>query len=587
MAQRTGNHTTPSESQAGQRDKTSSEPGAARPVSRTKKAHGAPARAANPASKHKPEEVKSLPHSPDAECNALGAILVDAQGWQHITDTLRPEDFFVSQYRTIFRQIVKLVEAGKTPVDLVTLTEALKQDSQIEEVGGAAFVAKLSDGMPRITSVRAWVSMIKGKSEQRHLIHLAERIQQEAWESDADPRAVATRASEEFRRVHDRIPRPGLLNVSAESGAALLDAAKEFIQRYVKMSEPEAVVIAVWMMHTHAIAAADCTPYLSITSPEKQAGKTRLLEILALLVATPWLTGRATAAVLVRKIDAEKPTLLLDESDTAFSGDEEYSATLRGVLNTGYRRSGTYSCCEGKGSEIQYRDFATFCPKAIAGIGQLPDTVADRAIPIRLKRRLKTEPVEWFIQREAEPQAAEIRNSLHDWGESNTERLQRARPSFPECLSDRQRETAEPLLAIADACRGTWPDDLRRALIEVFTGASAASDSAGVALLRDLQALFTDRKVDYLTSLEICEGLTADEASRWKEWRHDKPITPHALARLLHQFAIAPRKDRSGNKTLRGYARADFGDAWQRYTGAETPSEAHTPLLEVEHPPRD
>ena len=75
-------------------------------------------------------------------------------------------------------------------------------------------------------------------------------------------------------------------------------------------------------------------------SPEKRSGKTRLLEVLALIVARPWFTGRVTAAVLVRKLAKETPTLLLDESDAAFAAEKEYAAALRGILNAGYRRGG-------------------------------------------------------------------------------------------------------------------------------------------------------------------------------------------------------------------------------------------------------
>ena len=179
-------------------------------------------------------------------------------------------------------------------------------------------------------------------------------------------------------------------------GHAVLDAIKKFIRRFVSLSESQSSVAAAWVAHTHAMGAADSTPYLAITSAEKQSGKTRLLEVLEILVANPWLTGRVTAAVLTRKIDAERPALLLDESDAAFGGEKEYAEALRGVLNSGHRRSGKASCCVGQGANMSYCDFSTFCPKAIAGIGKLPDTVADRAIPIRLKRAAPGEGVQRF-----------------------------------------------------------------------------------------------------------------------------------------------------------------------------------------------
>jgi hypothetical protein len=95
----------------------------------------------------------------------------------------------------------------------------------------------------------------------------------------------------------------------------LLDELAGFVRRFVVMSGAQADAIALWVVHTHTFDAAEATPYLAITSAEKRSGKTRLLEALELLVARPWLTGRASAAVLPRKVDAERPTLLLDESD--------------------------------------------------------------------------------------------------------------------------------------------------------------------------------------------------------------------------------------------------------------------------------
>jgi hypothetical protein len=123
------------------------------------------------------------------------------------------------------------------------------------------------------------------------------------------------------------------------SSAEMLDGLVAFIRRFVALSHVQAVMVALWVVHTHAIDAADCTPYLHIRSAEKRSGKTRLLEVLAPLVARPWFTGRVSAAVLVRKTANEQPSLLLDESDAAFKGDKEYAEALRGILNAGFRRA--------------------------------------------------------------------------------------------------------------------------------------------------------------------------------------------------------------------------------------------------------
>ena len=136
---------------------------------------------------------------------------------------------------------------------------------------------------------------------------------------------------------------------ATKTGAELLENLIAFIRRFVVLSETQALLIALWIIHTHALDAADTTAYLNIHSAEKRSGKTRLLETLDLLVARPWFTGRVTSAVLVRKVAAETPTLLLDESDAAFNGNREYAEALRGVLNAGFRRGGVASLCVGQG----------------------------------------------------------------------------------------------------------------------------------------------------------------------------------------------------------------------------------------------
>ena len=348
-------------------------------------------------------------------------------------------------------------------------------------------------------------------------------------------------------------------------GSAVLDAVFAYIRRFVSLSGSQARMAALWVIHTYVFANAYATPYLAITSVEKQSGKTRLLEVFETLVANAWLTGRATAAVLIRKIDAEQPTLLLDESDAAFGGDKEYAEALRGVLNTGHRKGGKSSCCVGQGASVGCRDFSTFCPKAIAGIGKLPDTVADRAIPVRLKRAAPGEIVERFRPRDVESEAASLRKRIEEWSLSIAGEMSGARPELPEELTDRQQDGAEPLLAIADAAGREWPEAARRALVELCTEAQALDLSTGKLLLSDILQIFESAGVDRLASVELVAALLDIETSPWNEWAHGRPLTPSRLARLLRGYSILPHSIRVGEKTPKGYERGDFRDAFLRY----------------------
>jgi hypothetical protein len=367
-------------------------------------------------------------------------------------------------------------------------------------------------------------------------------------------------------------------------GGTVLDKVFAYVRRFVSLSESQARIAALWVVHTHVFSTADATPYLAITSAEKQSGKTRLLEVFETLVANPWLTGRVTAAVLIRKIDAERPTLLLDESDAAFGSDKEYAEGLRAVLNTGHRDGGKASCCVGQGANITFRDFSTFCPKAIAGIGKLPDTVADRAIPIRLKRAAPGEGVQRFRRHDIESEVGNLRQQIEAWCASIGEKLRDARPQLPEKLTDRQQDGAEPLLAIADAADGDWPKFARRALVELCTEAQASDDSIGKQLLADIRQIFEKAGVDRLPSSELVGELVEIETSPWGEWSHGKPLTAPRLARLLKPFEVFPECIRVGDKTPRGYLAEQFRDAFRRYLRAESHASLSCPAPESATP---
>lgn len=358
-----------------------------------------------------------------------------------------------------------------------------------------------------------------------------------------------------------------------------LNSVLGFVCRFVSLSDSQGRVVALWIAHTHAFSAADCTPYLSVTSAEKECGKTRLLEVGRHLVANPWFTGRVSAAVLTRKIDAQQPTLLLDESDTAFGGEREYAEALRGVLNTGYRQCGASSCCIGQGVNISYKDFSTFCPKAIAGIGKLPDTVASRSIPIRLKRAPRG-TVPRFRERDANLEASPIAIRLAEWCTDNLDALRSARPDIPQELSDRQADVCEPLLAIADLAGGDWPKGAREAIIELCTEAQSSDDSIGVKLLGDIKAVFNHLhddeplpRIERIASCDLAEALGGAEDRPWAEWgRAQKPITQHQLAKQLAKYNIGPRTVRlPDGRRLKGYEREQFTEAWQLYLPQDSP----------------
>lgn len=317
------------------------------------------------------------------------------------------------------------------------------------------------------------------------------------------------------------------------------------------------------MPHIPPLAAV-CARNLSITSAEKRCGKTRLLEVLSLLVANPWFTGSVSRAALVRKLDSQRPTLLLDESDAAFARDKDYSEALRAVLNSGHSREGVASLCVGPPTHIECKDFQVFGPKAIAGIGKLPDTVVDRAIPIRMKRRTSNEQIERFRRRLLKADGDEIQKQIATWITPRVAQLKNASPALPDALSDRQQDGCEPLLAIADVSGSDWPQKSRDALLQILTGEAAEDNSIGVRLWANIGEIFDEKRVESLSTSDLLSAL-CDENPMWRDFSYGKELSAASLARLLKPYGIAHRKLRIGEATPWGYQRSAFEDAWARY----------------------
>lgn len=366
--------------------------------------------------------------------------------------------------------------------------------------------------------------------------------------------------------------------------AGTLHDIRAFIHRYMRLTSEEATLTSVWTALTHAVDAVDYTPYLHVTSPLPECGKSRLLEILATLVANPWSTGRVTAAVLMRKIDKEHPTLLLDESDAAFNGaDEQYSEALRGMLNSGFHRRGVSSVCVGQGANIGYKDFSVFGPKCIAGIGRLPSTVESRSIPIALRRRMKSELLKKWRDREGWEEGTAIRDRIAAAMANKLDALKSARPKMPDGLSDRAEDVLEPLFSIADLAGEDWPTAVREAALTLMGHVARARREADLnlplELLTDIQQIFIALgEPDALRTKTLIDRLVELDDRPWAAFgRSEKPITGHRLSRLLKSFGIQPAGTlRDGEETFKGYRSVVFADAFARYVDVKA-SHRHDP----------
>jgi hypothetical protein len=274
-------------------------------------------------------------------------------------------------------------------------------------------------------------------------------------------------------------------------------------------------------------------------------------------------------------VESCRPTLLIDEADTFLAEAEE----LRGIVNSGHRWGG--AVVRTVGDDYEPRAFSTYGACAIALIGKLPATLHDRSVVIDLKRRLRSETITSFRSHRTGELDVLARKAAR-WAADNADRIKGADPEDPAGIFNRDADNWRPLLAIAEVAG----DDCAKRAREVgkLCCAAAASDDASSSLLEvlltDIRDVFTEKKKDQMSSVDLVQALVDLEGHPWAEMgKSRKPLTQTRLARLLKGpgFCIAPERitERitvAGQDTemrLRGYVLAHFEEVFSRYLGAE------------------
>ncbi|QKV94009.1 DUF3631 domain-containing protein [Streptomyces sp. NA02950] len=356
-------------------------------------------------------------------------------------------------------------------------------------------------------------------------------------------------------------------------GAALLNEVEAFHRRFnVFPTEAAYVAVALWDAHAHLMDALDGTARIAFLSPEPGSGKSRALEIIETLTPRAATTVNASANALFRLVSADEgtPTLLFDEIDTVFGPKAGGNEEVRGFLNSGYRRGAKSLRCIGDGSDQKAGFFPSFCAVAMAGLGSLPDTILTRSVIIRMRKKAPNEKAEPYRRRIHEKQGNALRDRLAEWAATVRDQIEHAWPEMPEGVTDRPADVWEPLLAVADAAGGDWPERARAACLELVHSAQDDDEaSLGTRLLTDLRDhVFCG--ADRMPTAVILECLLNLDDAPWGDL-DDKPITSRTLAKLLKQYVtlankpIKPRGIRTASGTPKGYYAEDLADAWSRY----------------------
>jgi hypothetical protein len=364
-------------------------------------------------------------------------------------------------------------------------------------------------------------------------------------------------------------------------GAELLDEIEEYLRRYMRMSDAEFSVVALYVIVTFGFELFEVLAYLRVMSATKRSGKSRLLDILEMLVRAPLPSGGMSEASLFRSL-AERPrTLLFDEIGKVLGeAQRDKNSDLARVFLNGYTVGKPVQRCVGEGTNQTVVDFEVYGPKILAGTGQLDDQILDRCIPIELRRKKRDETVQRFRRRGSKQECEPLRARIAAWVDAHADALRDARPELPDKLDDRGQDIVEPLLAIADLAGGGWAKKAREAVVELRGGSDELEEDVGVELLADIREAFGE--AERLTTEELLTKLTENEERPWAHWSKGSPINAAQLARKLRPFGVRPQQL---SAKARGYTRVSFEDAFTRYAPPDvsqpvTPSQTAQPSQE-------
>jgi hypothetical protein len=349
-------------------------------------------------------------------------------------------------------------------------------------------------------------------------------------------------------------------------GTELLDAVHAALTKYVVLPSPQAAdAVTLWIAATHAQPAWAHAPRLVIRGPEKRCGKSRLLDIVEATCHRPLMTVNASPAAVYRSITDDPPTVLVDEADTIFGPKADSNEGLRGLLNAGHQRNRPAVRYDQASNQVV--SIPTFAMAALAGIGAMPDTIEDRAVVIRMRRRAPGEQAVPYRRRRDRPDLHMLALRLTRWLRADLATLERAEPPMP--VEDRAADTWEPLVVVADRAGGHWPERARAAVITLTVEADDNTQtSSRVRLLADCRTAFGDESA--LPTAVLLDRLKTDPDAPWADYS-PAGLTPAKLSTLLREFDIRPGNIRFPNGVqAKGYRRAEFTDAWTRYCSEDT-----------------
>lgn len=181
------------------------------------------------------EDLKTPPHSNEAEQSVLGGLMLDNQAWEIVADLINEQDFYRHDHALIFRAIAALSNDDK-PYDVVTISDWLEQRNELDNIGGLAYLGILANDTPTAVNIKAYAEIVREYSVLRNLIQVGHDIANAAYNADGRP---SKDLLDEAERLVFQIAEQGAGNRQGfEDIKSLLTKAVEKVEELFKSDEP-------------------------------------------------------------------------------------------------------------------------------------------------------------------------------------------------------------------------------------------------------------------------------------------------------------------------------------------------------------
>ena len=365
-------------------------------------------------------------------------------------------------------------------------------------------------------------------------------------------------------------------------GPTLLDALVTLLERYVSLPKGGAVAVALWALYTWCFRTFPVSPNLMITAPERGSGKTQLTDLISWIVPRPFPVSDTTAAAIFRIIEHEAPTLLFDEAQGVLKRRNPDDPTKTILLGSFSKRFANVPRTNKDTGEV--RMFSTFAPKVLNGLRLAPidDAFTSRCIVVPMTRATCAYPE---LRDDRDPAGEDVRRQCARWRDDHLSKLREADPDMQGRIG-RIAQVWRPLLAIAEAAGGEWPEKARAAAVALaaVAGTFADGETLGTMLLADVRAVFEAKgNPERIKSDDLDDALRDLSERPWESMpKTNKPITREARGRMLRNYGVNVRTLRFDGVAAKGYLRAAFADAWNAYLPEGSGNQPVAPLQSLE-----